>query len=92
MCPHKTAFVLSRGIIGNSGETPRVACPLHKKRFSLETGECESDENYAVKVFPVKVEEGQVYLLLPPRQQLNAVLGTSQLIVRSERSCAGCAD
>ncbi len=85
MCPHKKAFVLSRGIIGTGGETPRVACPLHKKLFSLKTGKCESDENYAVKVFSVKIEDGGVYLKLPPRKQLDAVLATEQHIVCAER-------
>lgn len=55
MCPHKHAFVLSRGITGSAGLTPKVTCPLHKKPFSLETGEWLSDEPYALKVFPVQV-------------------------------------
>jgi nitrite reductase (NADH) large subunit len=32
MCPHKKAFVLSRGIVGSAGEEPNIACPLHKNR------------------------------------------------------------
>ena len=51
MCPHKKAFVLSRGIIGDTNGTPKVACPLHKKTFSLDTGECLSGEEYAVRSF-----------------------------------------
>jgi nitrite reductase (NADH) large subunit len=31
MCPHKKAFVLSRGILGDAAGEPKVACPLHKK-------------------------------------------------------------
>lgn len=76
MCPHKRAFVLSRGIVGNQGEVPKVACPLHKKTFSLESGKCLSDEEYAVKVFPVKVMGEAVYLQLPPQDQLDAILAT----------------
>ena len=76
MCPHKRAFVLSRGIIGSQAELPKVACPLHKKTFSLETGECLSGDEYSVKVFPVKVVGEQVFLLLPPEDQLNALLAT----------------
>ncbi len=76
MCPHKRAFVLSRGIIGSQGEIPKVACPLHKKTFSLETGECISGDEHSLKVFPVKVADDQVYLLLPPQEQLNALLAT----------------
>ena len=76
MCPHKKAFVLSRGIIGDAGGTPKVACPLHKKTFSLETGDCLSGDEYSVKVFPVKVADGQVHLLLPSKEQLDALLAT----------------
>ena len=43
MCPHKKAFVLSRGLVGDANGIPKVACPLHKKTFSLETGESLSD-------------------------------------------------
>src|SRR6185436_12180673 len=76
MCPHKKAFVLSRGIVGSQGDIPKVACPLHKKTYSLQTGECTSGEDYSVKVFPVKVADGDVYLLLPPKDQLDALLAT----------------
>ena len=51
MCPHKQAFVLSRGILGSQGETPKVACPLHKKTFSLESGECLSGEDIRSRSF-----------------------------------------
>ncbi|MGE0606705.1 MAG: nitrite reductase small subunit NirD, partial [Pirellulales bacterium] len=76
MCPHKRAFVLSRGIIGSQGETPKVACPLHKKTFSLESGECLSGDELSVKVFPVKVIDEQVLVQLPPVDQLDALLAT----------------
>ena len=76
MCPHKRAFVLSRGIIGTQGEIPKVACPLHKKTFSLESGQCLTGDEMSVKVFPVKVVNDQVLLLLPPQEQLNALLAT----------------
>ena len=38
MCPHRREFVLSRGMIGDQGGKPKVACPVHKKTFSLEIG------------------------------------------------------
>ena len=66
MCPHKKEIVLSRGIIGDQAGIPKVACPLHKKTFSLASGTCLSGENYQVRVFPVKVEGDDVYLELPP--------------------------
>ena len=92
MCPHKKAFVLSRGILGNVGEEPKVACPLHKKPFSLKTGECLSEEDLSVKVFPVKVDDGDVFLHLPPQQQLSALLATElhQIGAAGAMACASC--
>lgn len=64
LCPHKQQMVLSRGMIGSVGETcePKVACPFHKKTFSLITGECLNGDEYAIKTYPVKVENGFVYI------------------------------
>lgn len=76
MCPHKKAFVLSRGIIGDTNDIPKVACPLHKKTFSLESGACLSGEDYTVQVFPVRVEGDTVYLELPPPEVLDGLLAT----------------
>ena len=53
-----------------------MACPLHKKTFSLKTGECLSSEDFSVKVFPVKVADDEVFLELPPQKQLDALLAT----------------
>jgi nitrite reductase (NADH) large subunit len=78
MCPHKREFVLSRGLLGDQGDTPKVACPLHKKTFSLETGACLSGENLCVDVFPVKVDGDDVYLQLPPAVDLDAELATGR--------------
>jgi nitrite reductase (NADH) large subunit len=76
MCPHKNAFVLSRGIVGDQNGAPKVACPLHKKTYSLESGACLSGEDYSIRVFPVKVEGGEIYLHLPPEKVLDAELAT----------------
>jgi nitrite reductase (NADH) large subunit len=71
MCPHKKAFVLSRGILGDQQGEPKVACPLHKKTFSLNTGESLSDPDYNIETFAVKVEGAAVYLRLPPVEVLD---------------------
>ena len=76
MCPHRKAFVLSRGMIGDDKGTPKVACPLHKKTFSLETGQSLQDEEYSLRTFPVKVQNGSVYLDLPPIEVLDKLLAT----------------
>jgi len=93
MCPHKNAFVLSRGILGSVGAVPKVACPLHKKAFSLENGVCLTGEDYAVKVFPIKVEADAVLVQLPPKTQLNALLATRLHVIGQEKKdgCAACA-
>ena len=86
MCPHKKAFVLSRGIVGEAAGEPKVACPLHKKTFSLENGESLQGEEYRIRTFPVKVEEGQVYLELPPPEVLDEQLAT-EIGCRLASSC-----
>jgi nitrite reductase (NADH) large subunit len=78
MCPHKREFVLSRGLLGDQNGTPKVACPLHKKTYSLETGECLSGEDFRVSVFPVKVDGDDVYVQLPPAADLDRELATHQ--------------
>ena len=70
-CPHKNAFALSRGVIGDAGGEPKVACQLHKRSFSLESGKCLGGEPYSVRVFPVKVEAGEVLVLLPAHNAVN---------------------
>jgi nitrite reductase (NADH) large subunit len=74
MCPHKQAFVLSRGIIGTSGEEPKIACPLHKKTFSLKSGESLQGDEYRIKTFRTKLEAGTVFVELPPPEALDPVM------------------
>ena len=62
LCPHKQQMVLSRSMIGSSGDEPKVACPFHKKTFSLETGQCLSGDDYEIKTFPIKIEDGMVFV------------------------------
>jgi len=66
-CPHKQQMALSRGMTGSAGIDcePKVACPFHKKTFSLRTGECLSGEDYRIRTYPVKVKNGKVYVGIP---------------------------
>lgn len=66
MCPHKQQMVLSRGMIGSAGEDcePKVACPFHKKSFSLKNGDCLSGEDYKIKIYPVLVIDGKVMIVI----------------------------
>ncbi len=62
MCPHRMQMALSRGMIGSQEGEPKVACPFHKRSFSLVDGHCMSNDNYSIKTYEVKVEDGCVYI------------------------------
>ena len=86
MCPHKREAVLSRGILGDQQGVPKVACPLHKKTFSLESGECLSGEAYRVEVFPVRVEGDDVYVELPPESEMERLARVPEVLRTSPAS------
>lgn len=86
MCPHKQAFVLSQGIIGDVLGKAKVACPLHKKQFSLSDGAEIGGGNLQLLTFPVKIENDNVYVELPAIPELDAILGTNGLRV-SKSDC-----
>jgi len=62
LSPEKQEMVLSRGMIGDDKGTPKVACPLHKKTFSLETGENLNGDLDPIAIYPVKIEAENVYI------------------------------
>jgi len=86
MCPHKRAFILSDGLIGEemSAEKQKlwVSCPLHKRNFDLNgesAGKCGNDETLNIATFPVEErDDGWVYVKLPPVEELDSVLGTEK--------------
>ncbi|WP_040594087.1 nitrite reductase large subunit NirB [Schlesneria paludicola] len=83
MCPHKREFVLSRGILGDSQGEPKVACPLHKKTFSLKTGSCLTGDTCSIATYPVKIDGDDVLLWLPPPGRLAVAPAVEQ------RRCEG---
>ena len=66
-------MVLSRGLIGDVDGRPKLACPMHKKTFSLETGEGLSDPDLSIQTFPVKVEDGGVFVQFPSVDSLQSL-------------------
>ncbi|MBX2842993.1 MAG: nitrite reductase small subunit NirD [Flammeovirgaceae bacterium] len=62
LCPHKMQMILSRGMIGSDGGEPKVACPFHKKTFSLKTGKNLNGDECDIATYPVKVADGFVYV------------------------------
>ena len=58
VCTHQFAL-LSEGYV----EDGCIECPLHQGRFDLETGEPKAlPVNRPVPVYPVKTENGKVYV------------------------------
>ncbi|HXN30476.1 MAG TPA: nitrite reductase small subunit NirD, partial [Polyangiaceae bacterium] len=70
MCPHRREMVLARGIVGDQAGAPKVACPLHKKTFDLESGACLSGDPLEIATFPVRIEGDDVWVELPPAEEL----------------------
>ena len=62
LCPHKMQMVLSRGMIGSTEGDPKIACPFHKRTFSLRNGQCLNGDEDKISVFPVRVEDGFIYI------------------------------
>jgi nitrite reductase (NADH) large subunit len=75
MCPHRGDMVLGRGLLGTQGVEPKVACPMHKKTFSLDSGAGLSDPQYAIRTFPVEVRDGDIWVALPPAAETEASTG-----------------
>jgi NAD(P)H-dependent nitrite reductase small subunit len=74
LCPHKQLQVLSRGIIGVAGDAPKVACPIHKNTYNLESGKGISNPGLNIAAFDAKVENDRVLLHLPSDNVLDAAL------------------
>ncbi|MDQ8183272.1 nitrite reductase small subunit NirD [Pelagicoccus sp. SDUM812005] len=63
LCPHDKRMVLSRGLTGDLNGEPKITCPLHKRSFSLNTGECLTDKETAcLKTYPIKEEDGKLLI------------------------------
>ncbi|RPA71697.1 nitrite reductase [Ascobolus immersus RN42] len=101
MCPHKRAFVLSDGMIGEdaSAEKKRlwVSCPYHKRNFTLgdsecgvpakgDAGTCTNDEELSIATFEAREEHGWVKVRLPPVEELDKLLGTKRWMVGREET------
>ncbi|HMH23242.1 MAG TPA: nitrite reductase small subunit NirD [Puia sp.] len=61
-CPHKRQMALSRGMTGSSGDEPKVACPFHKKTFSLITGNCLNGDECAIRTYPVQIRQNTIFI------------------------------
>lgn len=83
MCPHKRAFVLDHGIVGDDKQGDiYVSCPLHKRNFRLSDGTCLNDMQYSIISFDIRQEGDDLQLLLPEPEELDAVIGTSKWMIK----------
>ncbi|KAJ7039841.1 NADPH nitrite reductase [Mycena alexandri] len=90
MCPHRRAFVLDHGIIGESpkGEA-YISCPLHKRNYTLTEGVCLNDAEYQILAFEARENPDnadEIQLLLPPKDDIDAILGTEKWLVKQAQS------
>jgi nitrite reductase [NAD(P)H] small subunit len=56
-CPHLDG-PLADGLLGAGS----VLCPLHAYRFDLQTGACGNDPACRIRTFPVRAQEGTLFL------------------------------
>ncbi len=66
-CPHKGGQ-LSQGIVHGK----KVTCPMHGWNIELDTGCASAPDNGCAREFPVKVEDGRVWLDLAAAEATSA--------------------
>jgi nitrite reductase (NADH) small subunit len=64
--PFSEAFVIARGIVGDRGGRPKIASPIFKQTFDLQTGACFEDPLVKLPVYPVRLRDGRVEIGIAP--------------------------
>ncbi|WP_082882790.1 nitrite reductase small subunit NirD [Paenibacillus swuensis] len=64
-CPHKDG-VLAEGIV--AGE--HVFCPMHDRKIDLMSGLVQAPDTGCVTTYPVRIEDGQIYIGLPAAKEM----------------------
>jgi nitrite reductase (NADH) small subunit len=62
-CKHQNWDLTTGRIEGNI-----ATCPRHHWKYNIKTGECLTHDSLELKRFPVKVEDGEVYVSLNSEQ------------------------
>ena len=60
ICPHQNG-PLHQGML----EDDAIMCPLHAWKFDTRTGVCDLDETLRIPVYPVRIENGEIFADLP---------------------------
>jgi nitrite reductase (NADH) small subunit len=63
--PFSKAFVLARGIVGDRAGVPKIASPIYKQSFDLQTGQCLDDEGVRLPVYAARVVAGRIQVAIP---------------------------
>lgn len=58
-CPHKGG-PMEQGVLGDGN----VYCPLHGWGFDLKTGKCDLNKEKTLRMYPVRVVNGEIQALL----------------------------
>lgn len=82
MCPHKRAFVLSDGLVGEDAPPPSeekscgdnpagksapwISCPHHKRNYDLSSGACRNDAELSIATFAVEERDDGLVYLKLP--------------------------
>ena len=61
--PFSKAFVLARGIVGDRGGVLKVASPIYKQSFDLQSGQCLDDAGVKIRTYLSRVVDGRVEIL-----------------------------
>lgn len=64
--PISEANVMARGIVGDMGGEIVVASPMYKQHFSLVTGRCLEEPQFAVPAYMAQVRDGQIWVRAKP--------------------------
>jgi hypothetical protein len=56
----------------------RLTLRLHKRNFRLDNGDCTNDDQFKVLAFDAREENDQVFVLLPPPDDLDAMIGSKK--------------
>lgn len=63
--PFSEAFVIARGIVGDRAGCPKIASPIFKQNFDLQTGACLDDPTVTLPTYPVRVRQGRIEVGMP---------------------------
>ena len=66
--PFSNAFVIARGIVGDRAGVPKIASPIYKQNFNLQTGECMDDPSVRLATFAIRVVAGRIQVSVATRE------------------------